>query len=76
MKKELELAIKILENSRQYDLKQIDYIIDGNTLKVFSKDYSAFHATSLIGTLSSISNLHSYLDYDQNFQKTLLVLFS
>jgi hypothetical protein len=75
MKKELELAIRILENSTQYDLKQVDYIIQGNTIKVFSKDYSSFHATCLIGTLSSISNLNSYVDYDKQFQKVVLALF-
>jgi len=75
MKKELELAIRILENSTRYDLKQVDYIIQGNTIKVFSKDHPSFNATCLIGTLSSISNLGSYVDYDKQFEKTVLVLF-
>ena len=75
MKNEIELAIRILENSTQYDLKQIDYVIKGDTLKVFSKDHSTFHATSLIGTIATIDKVNSYLDYDNEFQKVVLVIF-
>ena len=75
MKKEIELAIRIVENSTQHDLGQIEYAIDGKTIKVYAKDSAIFSATSLIGVLSSISNLYCYIDYDKNLQKIVLVVF-
>ena len=64
-----------MENSTQHDLGQIEYVIDGKTIKVYAKDSAIFSATSLIGVLSSISNLYCYIDYDKNLQKIVLVVF-
>jgi hypothetical protein len=75
MKKELNLIIEILENSISLQLHQIEYKIDGGSLKVYSKNSKQFSPTKLIGIIDGIDNVNCYVDYDEKLDKVVLVVF-
>ena len=75
MKKELQLVINLIENSIRYELGQVNFTIDNNTLTLFEKGHSCLYGTNLIGLISKIDKVNSYVDYDRELQKVVLRVF-
>jgi hypothetical protein len=75
MKKEMEIVIAVIENSIRYELGQIDFMVEGNSITVFEKGHNTFSACSLIGLISKIDKVNCYLDYNKEIDKVQLRIF-